>query len=96
VTLPSPEQTVERGVLFEKMLVEAPTRGREELRRLFDCEQVHVRPQPGGFYIAEGKLFPLAPYRGVVGTRRRPMLEGVCAIALIPSRSRRDAPLITE
>jgi hypothetical protein len=41
------------------MLLENPTRGREELRRMFEGEQVLVRPQSGGFYIAEGKLFPL-------------------------------------
>lgn len=60
VRLPSPEQTVERAVLFETLLLKDPTRGREELRRMFEGEQVLVRPQPEGFYIAEGKLLPLA------------------------------------
>ena len=60
VRLPSPEQTVERALLFETLLLKDPTRGREELRRMFEGEQVLVRPQPEGFYIAEGKLFPLA------------------------------------
>ena len=29
---------------------------------MFEGERVLVRPQPEGFYIAEGKLFPLAPF----------------------------------
>ena len=60
VTLPSPEQTVERAVRFEKLLLKDPTRGRQELRRMFEGERVLVRPQPEGFYIAEGKLLPLS------------------------------------
>jgi hypothetical protein len=39
---------------------EDPTRGREELRRLFANGRVLLRPQPEGHYIAEGKLYPLA------------------------------------
>jgi site-specific DNA recombinase len=60
VSLPSPEQTVEHALRFEELLLKDPTRGREELRRMFEGEQVLVRPQPGGFYVAGGKLFPLA------------------------------------
>jgi hypothetical protein len=60
VGLPSPEQTVERALLFETLLVKDPTRGREELRRMFEGERVLVCPQPEGFYIAEGTRFPLA------------------------------------
>lgn len=60
VRLPSPEETVERALLFEKMLADDPVAGREELRRLFEGGKVICRPQPEGFYIAEGKLFPLA------------------------------------
>jgi DNA invertase Pin-like site-specific DNA recombinase/Arc/MetJ-type ribon-helix-helix transcriptional regulator len=59
VRLPSPEQTVERATLFEKMLLEDPTRGREELRKMFEDGKVLLKPQPEGFYVAEGKFFPL-------------------------------------
>jgi site-specific DNA recombinase len=59
VRLPSPEQTVERALLFERMLLEDPTRGREELRKMFEDGKVLLRPQPEGFYLAEGKFFPL-------------------------------------
>ena len=38
------------------MLLKDPARGREELARMFDGEQVLVRPRPGGFYVAEGTL----------------------------------------
>lgn len=60
VCLPSPEETVERAFMFERMLLEDPVAGREELRRMFEGEQVLVRPQPGDFYIAEGTFFPLS------------------------------------
>ena len=59
VRLPSPEETVERAFQFEKMLLEDPVAGREELRLLFKDEQVLVRPQPDGVYLAEGTLLPL-------------------------------------
>ncbi len=55
-----PEETVERALLFEKMLADDPVAGREELRRLFEGGKVLCRPQPDGFYVAEGKLYPLA------------------------------------
>ena len=60
VRLPSPEETIERALLFERMLLENPVAGREELRRMFDGGRVLCRPQPGGFYVAEGKFYPLA------------------------------------
>lgn len=59
VRLPSPEQIVARAFDFERMLLEDPIASREELRRMFDGEQIVVRPQPGDFYIAEGTLLPL-------------------------------------
>ncbi len=58
--LPSPEETAKKALDFEAVLLKDPARGREELRRLFEGERVLVRPQPEGFYIAEGTLYPLA------------------------------------
>ncbi len=60
VRLPTPEQTEKRALQFGAILRADPARGREELRRLFVNERVLLRPQPEGYYIAEGKLFPLA------------------------------------
>jgi hypothetical protein len=73
VRLPTPEETVEHALRFEDVLLKDPARGREELRllkdpargreelrRLFDEGRVMLRPQPQGFYLAQGKLLPLA------------------------------------
>jgi DNA invertase Pin-like site-specific DNA recombinase len=60
IRLPSLEETAQRGLMFERMLAENPVAGREEMRKLFENGKVLCRPQPEGFYIAEGTLFPLA------------------------------------
>ena len=60
IRLPTPDETAARALRFEEVLLADPIRGREELRRLFENGQVLLRPQPEGFYLAEGKLFPLA------------------------------------
>jgi site-specific DNA recombinase len=59
VRLPSPGETIERAHLFEKMVVENPSRGREELRRMFHDGKVMLKPQPDRVYLAEGTLYPL-------------------------------------
>jgi hypothetical protein len=72
IRLPSREEVVERALLFEKNLQEDPVSGREELRRLFEGGKVLCRPQPDGFYLAEGNLLPLALFsmRLDLGTQR--------------------------
>jgi site-specific DNA recombinase len=85
VRLPSPEETVARALQFEKMLLEDPTRGREELRRLFEDGKVMLKPQPEGFYLAEGKIFPLALFSVRIGpeTPKARTLEGPGLSALL-------------
>ena len=76
VRLPSPEETLERAFRFEDVLLKDPVRGRSELRRLFDNEQILVGPQPGGFYIAEGKLYPLAMFSLRIDEPDKPKARG--------------------
>ncbi len=60
IRLPSPEETVQRALNFEKNLLANPVAGREELRRLFADGKVLCRPHVDGYYVAEGKILPLA------------------------------------
>jgi len=60
VDLPSPDVLLERALDLEALLATDPTRGREELKRLFEKGRLLVEPQPEGHYIARGRLFPLA------------------------------------
>jgi hypothetical protein len=39
---------------------------------LFENEQILVRPQPGGFYVAEGKLLPMAIFSMRVDLPEKP------------------------
>jgi site-specific DNA recombinase len=60
VKVPSRAATIERAMLFEKNLAEDPVAGREELRRMFEGGKVLCKPQPEGFYLAEGTFLPAA------------------------------------
>jgi hypothetical protein len=42
------------------LLVVDPTRGREELRRMFQDGKAMLKPQPDRIYLAEGTLYPLS------------------------------------
>jgi hypothetical protein len=49
-----------------------PIVSREELRRMFDGEQIVVRPQRGDFYVAEGTLLPLNLFSLRLGVEGQP------------------------
>ena len=59
VRLPTPDEVVQKVLDLEKLLEADKTRGREELRKLFEGGRITVTPQPEGFYVATSKLLPL-------------------------------------
>ena len=59
IKLPSVELVVEKALALERMLLQNPTQGREQLRRLFEGGRLTVHPQPDGTYITESTFFPL-------------------------------------
>lgn len=56
--LPTPDKVMAGTLNLEKIVASDPTRGREELRKLFEGGRLFLKPQPGAFYIAESKLLP--------------------------------------
>lgn len=60
ISLPLPEELVQREFDLEKILTSHPTRGREMLARLFETGAIPVHVQPDGTYITKSRFFPLA------------------------------------
>jgi DNA invertase Pin-like site-specific DNA recombinase len=59
IRLPTPDEVVKKVLDLERLLDADKTRGREELRKLFEGGRITVTPQPEGFYVATSKLLPL-------------------------------------
>lgn len=59
IKLPTPDEMLEIVLNLEKRLTANPTRGREELRRLFRDGRIDLVPQPDGFYVARSEILPL-------------------------------------
>lgn len=59
IKLPSPDEMLEMVLDLERRLTADPTRGREELRRLFRDGRIDLVPQPDGYYVARSEILPL-------------------------------------
>ena len=59
IKLPTPDEMLKIVLDLEQRLAANPTRGREELRRLFRDGRIDLVPQPDGFYIARSAILPL-------------------------------------
>lgn len=59
VPLPAPDELMAIVFDLEKRLQADPTRGREELRRIFRDGKITLVPEPAGFYIARSEILPL-------------------------------------
>lgn len=59
IKLPTPDAMLEIVLDLERRLAANPTRGREELRRLFRDGRIDLIPQPDGFYVARSEVLPL-------------------------------------
>jgi hypothetical protein len=59
VPLPAPDELMEIVFDLEKRRQADPTRGREELRRIFRDGKITLFPEPGGFYVARSEILPL-------------------------------------
>lgn len=59
IKLPTPDEMLAIVLDLERRLAANPTRGREELRRLFRDGRIDLIPQPDGFYVARSEVLPL-------------------------------------
>ena len=80
IRLPSIDELTDRALDIEAMVAADPTRAREELVKFFEGGRIIVKPQPGRFYVAEAKLFPLMilSNKPKAGTD----VSGLCATAV--------------
>ncbi len=56
VTLPTPEAVAASTADLRQAMDADPLRAREHLRRLFEGGRLMLKPQEGGFYVAEGRI----------------------------------------
>lgn len=59
IKLPTPDEMLKIALDLETRLTANPTKGREELRRLFRDGRIDLIPQPDGFYVARSEILPL-------------------------------------
>lgn len=59
IKLPTPDEMLALVLDLQRRLAANPTRGREELRRLFRDGRIDLVPQPDGFYVARSEILPL-------------------------------------
>ncbi|MBI2395166.1 MAG: recombinase family protein [Deltaproteobacteria bacterium] len=81
IELPTPDQLLSKRVELEQIVATDPTRGREELRRLFEGGRLLLHPQADGSYVAETKLFLLRAFSPQT-TKAEPGGSGPRATAL--------------
>jgi Arc/MetJ-type ribon-helix-helix transcriptional regulator len=60
IELPTPAEVAASSMALAEVMEADPLRARESLRRLFEGGQLLLHPQPGGFYVAQGRIDVLA------------------------------------
>ncbi len=60
IELPTPAEVAASTTALADVMEADPLRARERLRRLFEGGRLLLHPQPGGFYVAQGRIDVLA------------------------------------